>query len=181
MGFLKLIVQVFFVCFELTRVGGEGWGHGHKKWGPEGWGPKFRAFFFLVPPKNSFFSSVSGGLLVQFWWCLKRREAQMFLGQRATSPYQYAMTTKVGCECIAHAFQGLTELDPEATIILIDVVGVFDLISRRAMLEGLQRVSTEAVRLPGCSTDEDLNISGRAMLVKSTTFPKAKAASKGMR
>ena len=66
MGFLKFIVQVFFVCFELSWVGGEGWGpmdprNGgskgggskgggskgagskgggptQKKWGPEGWG-----------------------------------------------------------------------------------------------------------------------------------------------
>ena len=84
MGFLKLIVQVFLVCFELTwvgvekgggskgggskgggsnpekvgarRVGGlEGGGPGG--WGPEGWGPKFRAFF-PVPPQNTLFSSI---------------------------------------------------------------------------------------------------------------------------
>ena len=39
-------------------------------------GPKFRAFF-TVPPQNSFFPSLSGGLLVEFCWCLKRRGAQM--------------------------------------------------------------------------------------------------------
>ena len=50
--------------------------------------------------------------------------------ERATRPHQYAMTTKPGCECIAHALQGLTEIDPEATIISTDGVGAFDLISR---------------------------------------------------
>ena len=65
--------------------------------------------------------------------------------ERATRPHQYAMTTKAGCECIAHALQGLTEIDPEATITSIDGVGAFDLISRRAMLEGLRQVSSEAV------------------------------------
>ena len=40
-------------------------------------GPKFRVFFFFPPPQNSFFSSLSGGLLVEFWWCLKRWDAQM--------------------------------------------------------------------------------------------------------
>ena len=44
MGFLKLIVQVFFMCFELTcgweRWGFQGWGP--EGWGPEGWGPKPR-------------------------------------------------------------------------------------------------------------------------------------------
>ena len=94
------------MCFELTWVGGEGWGHGPKKWGLEGWGfegrgaqprksgvrrvgvrrvgaqprksgapkggrPKISRFFLPVP-QNSFFSSLSGGLLVEFWWCLKR-------------------------------------------------------------------------------------------------------------
>ena len=29
--------------------------------------PKFRVFFFPLPPQNSFFSSLSGGLLVEFW------------------------------------------------------------------------------------------------------------------
>ena len=38
--------------------------------------PKFRAFF-PSPVQNSFFSSLSGGLLVEFRWCLKRRGAQM--------------------------------------------------------------------------------------------------------
>ena len=33
--------------------------------------PNFRAFF-PVPPQNSFFSSLSGGLLVEFWWCSSR-------------------------------------------------------------------------------------------------------------
>ena len=43
------------------------------------------------------------------------------------------MTTKVGCECIAHVLQGL--IDPEAIIISINGVGAFCLISRIAMLE----------------------------------------------
>ena len=60
----------------VRRVGGP------KGWGPEGLGarrvggPKFRAFFFSLPPEfHSFFLSL-GGLLVEFWWCLKRRDAQ---------------------------------------------------------------------------------------------------------
>ena len=37
--------------------------------------------------------------------------------ERATSPHQFVLTTKVGCECVALALQGLTELDPEATVL----------------------------------------------------------------
>ena len=29
----------------------------------------------------------------------------------ATSPHQYALSTRVGCVCVAHALQSLTELD----------------------------------------------------------------------
>ena len=39
--------------------------------------PKFSLFFFLSPTGNFFLSSLSGGFLVEFWWCLKRRGAQM--------------------------------------------------------------------------------------------------------
>ena len=58
----------------------------------------------------------------------------------ATAPFQYALKTKAGCECVAHVLQTLTDLDPEATIVSIDGVGAYDLISRNAMLEGLLRM-----------------------------------------
>ena len=53
-------------------------------WGPERWGPeggggrgaKFRAFFPSPAAKFVIFS-LSGCLLVEFWWCLKRRGGQM--------------------------------------------------------------------------------------------------------
>ena len=53
---MKFIVQVFFVCDELSWVGGEGWepeGWGPEGWGPEGWGAQNFALFFPLPPKNS--------------------------------------------------------------------------------------------------------------------------------
>ena len=52
----------------------------------------------------------------------------------ATAPYQYALRTRAGWECIAHALQGLCDVDPNATIISIDGIGAFDQISRAAML-----------------------------------------------
>ena len=68
--------------------------------------------------------------------------------QRATAPYQYAMSTKCGCECIAHALQGLTELDPRATVMSIDGISAFDLISRRAMLQALDNVAGGSAAVP---------------------------------
>ena len=70
------------------KWGPEGWGP--EGWSPEGWRPKISRFFFPLPPQNLFFSSLSGGLLVEFWWCLKRRGAQMctfgVLGLSCASP-----------------------------------------------------------------------------------------------
>ena len=57
--------------------GGGPKGGGPKGGGPKGGGPKISRFFSPLPPQNSFFSSLSGGLLVEFWWCLKRRGGQM--------------------------------------------------------------------------------------------------------
>ena len=78
---------------ERSRVGAQTqktWGlkgQGVEGWGPEGWGPKvaapnsekvwpprvggpkFRAYFFPLPPSFSLFLCLSGCLLVEFWWC----------------------------------------------------------------------------------------------------------------
>ena len=58
----------------------------------------------------------------------------------ATAPCQYALSTRAGCICVAHVLQALTDLDPEATILSIDGISAYELISRRAMLTGLAGV-----------------------------------------
>ena len=58
--------------------------------------------------------------------------------ERATVPFQCALSTKTGCECITHILQTFTDLDDDATIVSIDGVGACDLISRNAMLRGLR-------------------------------------------
>ena len=68
--------------------------------------------------------------------------------ERATSPFQHALSTRAGTECIAHAIQALTDLDPTATVVSIDGIGAFDVVSRRAMLEGLQTVEGGDSALP---------------------------------
>ena len=66
----------------------------------------------------------------------------------ATAPYQYALSTRAGCECIAHALQAVTELEQEATVTTIDGISAYDSISRRAMLLGLDRVAGGRQALP---------------------------------
>ena len=46
---------------------------------------------------------------------------------------------------MAHALQGLTEIDPQVTVTSIDGLGAYDMISRGAMLLGLMRVSGAAL------------------------------------
>ena len=64
------------------------------------------------------------------------------------APYQYALSTKVGCECVAHIVQTLTDSDESATVVSVDGIGAFDLISRNAMLEGLMGIDGGDAVLP---------------------------------
>ena len=83
-------------CFGGPPRGGGPKSGGPKGWGPlgvgapKGWGPEprksgarrvgarnFALFFSLSPTGKFILSSLSGGFLVEFWWCLKRRDAQM--------------------------------------------------------------------------------------------------------
>ena len=69
-------------------------------------------------------------------------------GEQATEPFQHALTTRAGVECVAHVVQTLTDLDPQATVLSVDGVGAFDLISRAAMLEGLLGIEGGDAVLP---------------------------------
>ena len=87
--------------------------------------------------------SVRGIVASDVFWRLVARTMAQQLGpaiERATSPFEYALSTRAGTECIAHAIQALTDLDPTATVVSIDGISAFDVVSRRAMLEGLQTV-----------------------------------------
>ena len=76
----------------------------------------------------------------------------------ATAPFQYAMSTKAGCECVVHILQTITDQDSQATVLSIDGI---DLISRSAMLEGLLKMDRgdeifPFVRCFYCSPPTDL-------------------------
>ena len=68
--------------------------------------------------------------------------------EAATAPFQYALKTRAGSECVAHILQHLTDLDPLATIVSVDGIGAFDLVSRNAMLRGLLSVGDGGKVLP---------------------------------
>ena len=49
--------------------------------------PKFRSLFSLSHHNFLSFFPLLGGLLVEFWWCLKRRSHEMFLGWSASPAF----------------------------------------------------------------------------------------------
>ena len=67
--------------------------------------------------------------------------------ESATAPFQYAMTTKGGTECIAHALQALTESNPQRTMHDRGSVRCFDQISRASMLGALRDVERDSQAL----------------------------------
>ena len=60
--------------------------------------------------------------------------------EAATAPFQYALSTRAGCECVSHALQALRDMDEDGGITSIDGISAYDTISRRAMLQGLEKV-----------------------------------------
>ena len=68
--------------------------------------------------------------------------------EAATAPFQYALKTKGACECVAHILQAVTDMDERATIVSVDGLGAFDLVSRKAMLQGLMAVEGGPQLLP---------------------------------
>ena len=67
-------------------------------------------------------------------------------------PHQYALKTEAGCETVAHILQVLTELDEEATVVLVDGMEAFrgrDVVKLRltaphaAVCEGILRATLQ--------------------------------------
>ena len=57
--------------------------------------------------------------------------------EQATAPFQYALSTRAGCECVSHVVQALCEANPNSTIVSVDGVSAYDTISREAKMQGL--------------------------------------------
>ena len=65
----------------------------------------------------------SGGIDV-FRRIIARRIAKQcaVAGEKATAPFQYALRTRAGCECVSHVLQTLIDVDPTTTILSLDGV-----------------------------------------------------------
>ena len=68
--------------------------------------------------------------------------------ETATTPFQYALSTRVGTECVCHVLQALTDNDERATILSVDGIGAFDFFSRESMMRALLEVEGGGKVLP---------------------------------
>ena len=59
----------------------------------------------------------------------------------ATRPYQFALQTRAGTDCLAGMLRAAVELDPTATVVSLDGRSAYDCISRAAVLSKLQQVA----------------------------------------
>ena len=57
--------------------------------------------------------------------------------ERGCMPFQYALSTRAGTDCVARVVRSLMELDPRKTLLSIDGIRAFDHIKREAMMEAL--------------------------------------------
>ena len=56
------------------------------------------------------------------------------------SPYQFALSTRVGTDCVGHAIRAFTDADPSCTVLSIDGVGAYDHVFRSSFLAKLHSV-----------------------------------------
>ena len=68
--------------------------------------------------------------------------------ERACAPFQYALSTRAGTECVGHLFRAACDLNPNACVLSIDGIGAFDNISRKAMLQKLASLPTASSIVP---------------------------------
>ena len=94
----------------------------------------------------------------------------------STAPFQCALSTRAGCECIVRVLQTLTELNPEATVTSIDGISAYDSISRKDWRES--PVSAWCSLLSISSTPNLQCISGKMIAGGSTPFTRVREGSR---
>ena len=60
--------------------------------------------------------------------------------EAACSPFQFALSTRAGTDCVGHVIRALTDANPSLTVTSIDGVGAYDHVYRSAVLSKLLEV-----------------------------------------
>jgi hypothetical protein len=79
-----------------------------------------------------------------------RTLARQFGGEieEACSPYQFALSTRAGTDCVGHVLRVIAEGRPSATVASVDGIGAYDYVSREAMLSKLASLPNAGKMLP---------------------------------
>ena len=64
------------------------------------------------------------------------------------SPFQYALSTRAGTDCVGHMLRAATDHDPTATVLKVDGIKAYDHVLRSAMLVRLSRMRGARALLP---------------------------------
>ena len=68
--------------------------------------------------------------------------------ERACAPFQFALSTRAGTDCVGHLARGATELDDDLVVVSLDGIGAYDHIRRSSMLGKLRRLPHAQAVLP---------------------------------
>ena len=64
------------------------------------------------------------------------------------APFQYALSTRAGTDCVGHLLRAATDADPDATVLSVDGIGAYDHVHRAAMLSRLLEMPRARSLLP---------------------------------
>ena len=68
--------------------------------------------------------------------------------ERECAPFQYALSTRAGTDCVGHMLRAACDADGWATVLSVDGIGAYDHVLRSAMLERLRRMPKARTILP---------------------------------
>ena len=68
--------------------------------------------------------------------------------EAACAPFQFALSTRAGVDCVGHAVRVMTERNPDATLLSIDGVGAYDHVLWSAMMAKLPLAVCQVCLLP---------------------------------
>ena len=68
--------------------------------------------------------------------------------EKECAPFQYALSTRVGTDCVGHLLRAATDANPRATVLSVDGIGAYDHVLRAAMLSRLERMQEAKALIP---------------------------------
>ena len=68
--------------------------------------------------------------------------------EKECAPFQYALSTRAGTDCVGHLLRAATEANPRATVLSVDGIGAYDHVLRAAMLSRLERMQEAKALIP---------------------------------